>query len=293
MAGSKPSILILGGRGMLGTDLRAEFPERSIMAPSSAELDIREAGAVLEAASVADVVINAAAYTAVDDAESHEDEAHAINAVGAENAARAAARAGAAFVQLSTDYVFDGTAIEPYREDAPRTPMSAYGRTKAEGEERVLAAHPSPYIVRTAWLYGAAGRNFPRTMLSLAAENDTVSVVTDQVGQPTWSADLARLIATLLDVRPESGIYHGTNSGKTTWFGFARAVFEQAGLDPDRVQPTGSDDFTRPAPRPAYSVLGHGAWTLAALDTPRSWEDALDRAFREGVFAPELERIRA
>jgi dTDP-4-dehydrorhamnose reductase len=293
MAGSKPVILILGGAGMLGTDLRALFPERSILAPSSAQLDIRDAAAVTEAASGADVVINAAAYTAVDEAETHEEEAHAVNAVGAENAARAAADAGAAFVQLSTDYVFDGSAIEPYREDAPRTPMSAYGRTKAEGEERVLAAHPSPYIVRTAWLYGAAGRNFPRTMLSLAAERDTVSVVTDQVGQPTWTADLAELIATLLEVRPASGVYHATNSGKTTWFGFARAVFERAGLDPDRVQPTDSGEFVRPAPRPAFSVLGHGAWTLAALDTPRSWEDALDRAFADGVFAAELERIRA
>jgi dTDP-4-dehydrorhamnose reductase len=278
---------------MLGADLRAEFPRRGILAPPSSELDIRDAAAVRRAAADADVVINAAAYTAVDDAETHEDEAHAVNVVGAENAARAAAEAGAAFVQLSTDYVFDGTAIDPYREDAPRTPMSAYGRTKAEGEERVLAAHPSPYVVRTAWLYGAAGRNFPRTMLSLAAEHDTVSVVTDQVGQPTWTADLAELIATLLDVRPASGVYHATNSGKTTWFGFARAVFERAGLDPDRVKPTDSSEFLRPAPRPAYSVLGHGAWTLAGLDTPRSWEDALDRAFREGVFDAELEAIRA
>jgi dTDP-4-dehydrorhamnose reductase len=293
MRGSKPAILILGAGGMLGTDLRAVLSGHSMLSPTSAELDIRDAAAVLEAASAADIVINAAAYTAVDDAETHEDEAYAINAAGAENAARGAAAGGAAFVQLSTDYVFDGTAIEPYREDAPRTPMSAYGRTKAEGEERVLAAHPSPYIVRTAWLYGAAGRNFPRTMLSLAAERDTVSVVTDQVGQPTWSADLAQLIATLLDVRPEPGIYHGTNSGKTTWYGFARAVFERAGLDPERIQPTDSGAFTRPAPRPAYSVLGHGAWTLAALDTPRSWEDALDRAFADGVFAAELERIRA
>jgi dTDP-4-dehydrorhamnose reductase len=293
MAGSKPVTLILGGGGMLGADLRAEFPERSILAPSSAELDIRDAAAVLEAAAGAAVVINAAAYTAVDDAEAHEQEAHAINAVGAENAARAAAEAGAAFVQLSTDYVFDGTATEPYREGAPRNPVSAYGRTKAEGEERVLAAHPSPYIVRTAWLYGAGGRNFPRTMLSLAAERDTVSVVTDQVGQPTWTADLARLIATLLDVEAAPGIYHATNSGTATWFGFARAVFERAGLDPERVQPTDSSTFVRPAPRPAYSVLGHGAWTRAALDTPPSWEDALDRAFADDVFAAELEALRS
>ena len=290
---AKTSFLILGGAGMLGADLRAELPEREVTAPSSADLDIRDAAAVLEAAAGADVVINAAAYTRVDDAETHESDAHAINAIGAENAARAAAEAGARFVQLSTDYVFDGTASEPYREDAPRTPASAYGRTKAEGEERVLAAHPSPYIVRTAWLYGAGGRNFPRTMLSLAAERDTVSVVTDQVGQPTWTADLARLIAQLLEVKATPGVYHATNSGSTTWFGFAQAVFERAGLDPERVVPTDSSDFVRPAPRPAYSVLGHGAWTLAALDTPRSWEAALDEAFKKGVFDAELEGVRS
>ena len=290
---AKQSYLILGGSGMLGTDLRAELPDREVTAPSSADLDIRDAAAVLEAAAGADVVINAAAYTRVDDAEEHEPEAHAINAIGAENAARAAAAAGARFVQLSTDYVFDGVAIEPYREDQPLNPAGAYGRTKAEGEERVLAAHPSPYIVRTAWLYGAGGRNFPRTMLRLAAERDTVSVVTDQVGQPTWTADLAQQIATLLEVGADPGIYHGTNGGSTTWFGFARAVFERAGLDPERVLPTDSASLALPAPRPAYSVLGHTAWTRAALDTPRDWELALDDAFAAGVFDTELEALRA
>ena len=285
--------LILGGGGMLGTDLRDALPAREVTAPSSAELDIRDAAAVLAAADGVDVVINAAAYTRVDDAESHEDEAHAINAVGAENAARAAAETGAKFVQLSTDYVFDGRADEPYREDAPRDPKGAYGRTKAEGEERVLAAHPSPFIVRTAWLYGVAGGNFPRTMLKLAAQRDTVSVVTDQVGQPTWTADLAGWIITLLSSGAEPGIYHGTSGGTATWFTFARAVFERAGLDPERVLPTDTATFAPPAPRPAYSVLGHTAWTLAALDTPRDWQAALDQAFKKGVFDEELKVLRA
>ncbi|MCU1416333.1 MAG: rfbD [Schumannella sp.] len=292
MAGAKGRYLILGGGGMLGTDLQAALPSRQVIAPSSAELDIRDAAAVLEAAAGSEVVINAAAYTRVDDAEAHEDDAHAVNAIGAENAARAAAEAGARFVQLSTDYVFDGRAEDPYREDAPRDPAGAYGRTKAEGEERVLAAHPSPFIVRTAWLYGAAGGNFPRTMLRLAAERDTVSVVTDQVGQPTWTADLAGWIVTLLDSGAEPGIYHGTSSGSATWFAFARAVFERAGLDPERVLATDTATFAPRAPRPAYSVLGHAAWTLAALDTPRDWAAGLDEAFKRGVFDVELEGLK-
>lgn len=285
--------LILGGHGMLGTDLREALPSRQVDAPPSSELDVRDAEALRDAAVGADVVINAAAYTRVDDAEEHEADAHAVNAVGAENAARAAAEAGARFVQLSTDYVFSGLADEPYREDAPRDPAGAYGRTKAEGEERVLAAHPDPYIVRTAWLYGAAGGNFPRTMLKLAAERDTVSVVTDQVGQPTWTSDLAGWILALLEANAEPGIYHGTNGGSTTWYAFARAVYERAGLDPDRVQPTDTETFGPPAPRPGYSVLAHGAWTRAAIDTPRDWSEALDEAFTRGVFDAELKALSA
>lgn len=284
--------LILGGGGMLGTDLRALLPEREVLAPSSAELDIRDAAAVTAAAAGVEVVINAAAYTSVDDAESHEEEAHAINAIGAENAARAAAETGARLIQLSTDYVFDGVADEPYREDAPRHPLGVYGRTKAEGEERVLSAHPGAHIVRTAWLYGGAGGNFPRTMLKLAAQHDTVSVVTDQLGQPTWTGDLAGWIAELVDADAAPGIYHGTNGESTTWFTLARAVFENAGLDPERVLPTDAATFPRPAPRPAYSVLGHTAWTRAALDTPRPWRDALDAAFTAGAFDTELEALR-
>jgi dTDP-4-dehydrorhamnose reductase len=293
MARATGRYLLLGGYGMLGTDLRAALPAREVIAPARADLDIRDADAVREAAYGFDVVINAAAYTRVDDAETHEDEARAINALGAGNAARAAAETGAKFVQVSTDYVFSGVAEEPYREDTPRTPAGAYGRSKAEGEELVLDAHRSPYIVRTAWLYGAAGGNFPRTMLRLAAERDTVSVVTDQVGQPTWTADLAGWIVDLLDVDAEPGIYHGTNGGSTTWFSFARAVYERAGLNPERIRPTDSATFALPAPRPAYSVLGHTAWTRAALDTPRDWTEALDEAFDRGVFDLELEAVRA
>lgn len=280
--------LLLGGAGMLGTDLRRVLG-RKVEAPTSSELDIRDAAAVASAADGMDVVINAAAYTRVDDAETHEDDALGINATGAENAARAAAAVGAKFVQVSTDYVFDGKADEPYREDAPLNPLGAYGRTKAEGERLVLAAHPSPHIVRTAWLYGDAGASFPRTMLGLAAKHDTVNVVTDQVGQPTWTMDVARLIVGLLASNAPGGIYHATNGDSATWFVFAQELFRLAGLDPQRVQPTTSADFVRLAPRPTYSVLDHTAWTRAALDVPRPWRAALDDAFDDGAFADLLE----
>ncbi|MEQ1737098.1 MAG: dTDP-4-dehydrorhamnose reductase [Rhodoglobus sp.] len=280
-------ILLLGGAGMLGTDLRRTLG-RKVAAPTSAELDIRDAGAVEAAASGVDVVVNAAAYTRVDEAETHEDDAMAINADGAENAARAAAATGAQFVQLSTDYVFDGISDEPYREDAPLHPLGAYGRSKAEGERRVLDAHPSPYILRTAWLYGQGGSNFPRTMLKLAAERDTVEVVTDQEGQPTWTMDVAKLVKSLIESSAPAGVYHGTNGDSATWFVFARELFSRAGLDPDRVQQTTSEAFVRPAPRPPYSVLGHTAWTRAGIDVPRPWRAALDDAFADGAFADLL-----
>lgn len=272
--------LVTGAGGMLATDLRVALEGRDATFLGRAELDITDAAAVDAAVAGHDVVINTAAYTKVDDAESHEDEARAINAVGAGLVAAAAARSGARVVQLSTDYVFDGTATTPYAEGAPRHPVSAYGRTKAEGEERVLAAHPDgAYIVRTAWLYGEHGPNFAKTMLRLAADKPTVDVVTDQVGQPTWTLDLAAQILRLLDSDAPAGIYHGTNGGTASWFDFARLIFELGGHDPERVHPTDSSAFVRPAPRPAYSVLGHDGWFGAGIDPMRSWQSALREAF--------------
>lgn len=268
--------LITGAGGMLAYDLETALSGREVLPLSRAELDITNLAAVRSAVEGYDVVINAAAYTRVDDAESNEDIAFAVNATGAGNLALAAAENGAILVQLSTDYVFDGTATSPYPEDTPRGPVSAYGRSKAEGERLVLTANgPRSYIVRTAWLYGAHGPNFAKTMLKLAATRETVAVVTDQVGQPTWTLDLARKIVEMLDVSAPYGIYHGTNTGEASWFEFAREVFENAGLDPDRVTPTDSSAFIRPAPRPAYSVLGHDAWDAAELDPLRDWREAL------------------
>jgi dTDP-4-dehydrorhamnose reductase len=277
--------LIVGAGGMLGHDLQSALAGREVTALTRADLDVTDAAAVSAAVAGHDVVINASAYTKVDDAETNEDAAYAVNATGAANLAAAAAEHGAWLVQVSTDYVFDGSATTPYAESTPVGPVSAYGRTKAEGERLTVEANGDrTYIVRTAWLYGEHGPNFAKTMLTLAGKLDTVSVVTDQVGQPTWTLDLANRIVALLDSHAPAGIYHGTASGQGSWMDFAAAVFAGAGLDPARVLPTDSSQFVRPAPRPAYSVLGHDAWAAAGLEPMRDWRLALDEAFATGAL---------
>jgi dTDP-4-dehydrorhamnose reductase len=277
------SYLVVGAGGMLGSDLCSALAERDVTALTRAQLDITDPVQVAQAVAGRDVVINAAAYTHVDDAELNEAAATAVNGLGAGILAAAAASAGARFVQVSTDYVFSGDATSPYPEDAPLDPANAYGRSKAAGEVAVAAAHPAPLIVRTAWLYGESGSSFPRTMLDLAARHDTVSVVDDQHGQPTWTRDLADGIVRLLDAA-KVGAFHGTSSGETTWYGFAREVFRLAGLDPDRVVATTSAAFPRPARRPAYSVLGHDAWVAAGVTPLRDWRAALAAASRAGLL---------
>ena len=289
--------LVVGCDGMLGNDLVAALGEsgesqvksqgepsgevlrpREVTAVDCDVLDIVDPNACLKAVEGHDFVVNVAAWTAVDEAESHEAAAFAVNAVGAANLARACSAAGARMVQVSTDYVLAGDATTPYAEDAPLAPRSAYGRTKGAGEWAVQALCPQSWIMRTAWLYGAAGPNFVKTMARLAAERDTVSVVDDQRGQPTWTVDLAAAIVRLVEAEAPFGTYHGTSAGDTTWFGFAQAIFAGLGLDPARVKPTTTDAFPRPAPRPAYSVLGHEAWRGAALDPLPPWEQSLKTA---------------
>ncbi len=267
---------------MLGQDLVSALGEspgaHEVTAVDRPELDITDPSACLEAVPGHDVVVNVAAWTAVDAAESQEGAAFAVNAVGPANLARACAASGVPIVQVSTDYVFAGDATVPYDEDAPIAPRSAYGRTKAAGEWAVRSLCPQSWIVRTAWLYGAHGPNFVKTMARLAAERDTVTVVDDQHGQPTWTVDLAGAIVRLVEAGAPFGTYHGTSAGETTWFGFAQAIFAELGLDSARVLPTGSDAFARPAPRPSYSVLGHEAWRSAALDPPPNWRKSLSTA---------------
>lgn len=270
---------------MLGSDLTAVLSDRDTTVVGRADLDLADPAAVLAAVTGHDVVINAAAYTKVDEAETHEDEARQVNAIAVGHLADAAAATGARLLQFSTDYVFDGSATSPYAEDAPQHPLSAYGRTKGEGETRALAA-PGAYVIRTAWLYGASGPNFAKTMRRLATERDRVPVVDDQVGQPTWTVDLARQAVALLDSGAPAGIYHGTNSGSASWFEFARAVLAEAGLDPEIITPTDSSEFVRPAPRPAYSVLGHEGWARAGIPPMRPWREALTDATAAGATDP-------
>ena len=277
--------LITGATGMLGHDLQKVLAGRQVTALGRADLDVSDADAVERAVAGHDVVINCAAYTKVDDAEAHEDAAFAVNATGPANIARAAATHGAKLVQVSTDYVFDGAATAPYAENAQRHPISAYGRTKAQGEVLALTLNPgATYVVRTAWTYGEHGPNFAKTMLKLAAANDTLSVVNDQRGQPTWTKDVAQQIVHMLDKGLAPGIYHATSSGQTTWFEFTREIFRAVGLDPERVKPTTSAAFVRPAPRPAYSVLGHDAWQGGGMEPIRDWQEALADAVASGVL---------
>lgn len=279
--------LIVGAAGQLGAELmlRLRAGDEHVVGVTRPDLDLTDGGAVLKLVDRVrpDVIVNCAAYTAVDAAEADAEAAMAVNGEGPRKLASATLRCRARLIQISTDYVFSGDARTPYAEDAPTDPRSVYGATKLVGERAVLDTLPDTgFVVRTAWLYGNHGPNFVRTMLRLAAERETIDVVDDQVGQPTWTVDLADRIVALARSRAPAGIYHGTNSGQVSWFAFTRELFRLSGLDPERVQPTTTDRFRRPAPRPAYSVLAHGRWAAAGLAPMRPWDEALS-AFLEAV----------
>jgi dTDP-4-dehydrorhamnose reductase len=289
--------LVTGSGGMLGRDLAAAVEEAGdeVVGRTRRQLDITDEAAVLAALHDCrpDVVVNCAAWTAVDDAEAHENEALGVNGNGAAHLAAACAAGRARLVHLSTDYVFGGDASRPYAEHDAVAPRTAYGRTKLAGEQAVLRLLPrSGYVVRTAWLYGAHGPNFVSTMIRLERERPTVAVVTDQRGQPTWTADVAgQIIALVRSPRAAGGIYHATSSGEATWFELAREVFRLLGADPARVQATASSAYPRPAPRPGYSVLGHDGWASAGIEPIGDWRLALRRAW-PGLLPPDHPRSR-
>ena len=289
------AILVPGGHGQLGSDLIALADQVGlIFAPGTVELDVTDTtltrialdsfAQAAKKSELTPVVINAAAYTAVDAAETEEFKAFAVNAAGAQNLATACAERDLPLIHISTDYVFPGNAERPYEPDDPAEPKTVYGKSKLLGEQQVLAANSLAVVVRTAWLYGATGHNFVKTMIKLERSRDTLSVVDDQVGCPTWTADLAagllQLARLIADRRPQSRrVLHCVSTGHTTWCGLAKAVFEELGAAPERVQPCSTADYPLPAPRPAYSVLSNSAWQVSGLPLLPHWRIALAKAF--------------
>jgi dTDP-4-dehydrorhamnose reductase len=274
--------LVTGAAGQVGSDVAdlLHAYRADAVAVDRRALDISDPDAVdLVLSDVAPtVVVNCAAYTAVDAAESDEARATAVNGDGPGHLARWCKAHGARLVHISTDYVFAGDATEPYDVDAPIAPTSAYGRSKAAGEAAITAVGGDAHIVRTAWVYGAAGANFVRTIATLAGRQEILKVVDDQVGSPTWSLHLARALTALAAADVEPGVWHCTGAGEASWHVFARAIFAELGLDPSRIVPTTTEAFPRPAPRPAYSVLSQRKWLAAGLPAMPHWRDALSEA---------------
>ena len=280
-------IVIAGGGGQVGSFLAAEAIRqgRDVLALTSSQWDITDPQRAAQIVRAGDVVVNCAAYTAVDDAEDDQARAYAVNAAGPECLAQACAQAGARMVHISTDYVFSGdfgeAAPRPYEPGDEARPLSVYGQTKLSGERAVLAALPQAVVVRTAWVYtGGHGNDFVAAMRRLAAGDRVIEMVDDQTGSPTYVADLVGALLEVVDgrVQAPTGIVHAVNDGEATRCGQARAVFEGVGADPARVRPVSSDDNPRPAPRPPYSVLSARESQAAGLSPLRPWREALEAA---------------
>ncbi len=279
------TVLVTGANGQLGQELvRSKQDHVKLVGLGRDELDVTNAEQcqTVIANLQPDVVIHAAAHTAVDRAESEPEAAWLVNVEGTRNVARAAEAVGAKLCYVSTDYVFNGASNEPYSEFDPTGPRTVYGNTKLEGERAAAECCSRLFIVRTSWVYGRYGNNFVHTMLQLAKHKRELSVVHDQVGAPTYTYDLALFLAEL--VRTDKyGVYHASNGGICTWYEFAQAIFEEAGVGDITVLPCSTEQFPRPAPRPAYSVLGHAAMVNAGFEPLRHWRDALKHFLAEMV----------
>jgi dTDP-4-dehydrorhamnose reductase len=275
------TLLITGGSGQLGIAVSEELDSRGLVftAFGSKDLDITQGSIVHDLVSQVSptVIINCAAWTDVDAAETNEALASKVNGGGAENIALAAKNCGAKLIHVSTDYVFSGESVTPWQVADEINPQSAYGRTKADGEGRVLGTYPeNSSIVRTAWLYSPWRKNFAKTMTKLAIQGTgEVRVVNDQVGQPTSALDLAKQLVELGLSTSPAGIFHGTNSDQATWFEFAQEIFKLSGADVNRVIPVSSSEYLRPAKRPSYSVLSHDSWATTSVKPMRDWRIAL------------------
>ena len=289
------SWLITGGSGQLGIAVSQELDKLGIAfdAWSSKDLDITQSSNTSEAIEKLSpiVIINCAAWTDVDSAESHEVEASRVNSDGPENLAIAAKRCNSKLIHVSTDYVFSGDSQSPWQIADEINPQSAYGRTKAQGESRVLANYSeNSFLVRTAWLYSPWGKNFAKTMTKLALKGTgEVRVVDDQVGQPTSASDLAKQLVQLGLSTSPAGVYHGTNSGQASWYEFAQEIFKLAGADVGRITPVSSSEYPRPAKRPSYSVLSHDAWAYTSVKAMRDWRIALADAMPAIISAVKTE----
>nr|WP_250565270.1 dTDP-4-dehydrorhamnose reductase [Adonisia turfae] len=285
-------ILLLGCEGQVGQELKLTLPSLgAVIAWNRTNLDLTNLESIVPAVvnQQPDVIVNAAAYTAVDKAESEPDLAHRINAAAPEKLAQAAVACGASLVHISTDYVFDGQQNRPYQPDTETNPLGVYGHSKRDGELAVQAITAQSVIFRTAWVYGAKGKgNFVKTMLRLGAERDELGVVYDQVGTPTWAYDIAQAIATLIPHLQKNnfGVYHYTNSGAVSWYDFAVAIFEEARtlgypIQLSHVQPITSEQYPTPSQRPAYSVLAGEKIAKVINQTAPHWRTSLRKMLKE------------
>lgn len=269
-------VLIIGAEGMLGHDLEDILgKENEISTTTIYTLDITDIDKTIKTVKKIDpdVLVHAAAFTDVDGSESNPDLAYKVNVLGTRNVAVACREANSALVYICTDYVFDGTKGSPYYEYDKTNPLGVYGKTKHLGEVYIRDILNKFYIVRTSWLYGSHGPNFVKTMLELAKTNDSISVVDDQIGSPTYTVDLATAISKLIK-KPAYGIYHITNSDSCSWYQYAKEIFEIAGIEIE-VKPVSTEEFPRPAPRPKYSVLRNYNWEMEGFDKIRSYKEAL------------------
>ena len=277
-------VLVTGAKGQLGTDLMNELAKRGIegIGVDVEEMDITDRDACMRVISEAkaDAVIHCAAYTAVDAAEDHVDLCRRINGEGTRNVALACRETGAKLMYISTDYVFDGTGTRPWEPDDERHPLNVYGQTKYEGELAVEELTEKFFIVRIAWVFGVAGKNFIKTMLRLGEERGAVSVVDDQVGSPTYTYDLARLLVDMIQT-DRYGRYHATNEGLCSWYEFAKEIFRQAGMDQVQVTPVTSDQFPANATRPSNSRMSKEKLQENGFTPLPTWQDALGRFLKE------------
>lgn len=285
------NILVTGAYGQLGNEVRilsANYPEYNFMFTDVDSLDITDKDELIDFVTGNDIryIINCAAYTAVDKAEDDAELCEKINATAVKNLGIAAAEAGAGIIHVSTDYVFDGTSCRPYTEDMPTKPCSVYGKTKLKGEKNLLKACPNAIIIRTAWLYSPFGNNFVKTMIKLGSERESLNVIFDQVGTPTYAEDLADAILKAMDQtidtdHEKGGIYHFSNEGVCSWYDFTIKIHEIAGIKTCKVNPIETKDYPTKAARPHYSVLNKSKIKQTFNITIPHWEASLKNCIKE------------